>query len=126
MKTKDSSRRVKDHDQSRNDIQASQRTPFQGKSSTVGYRRISSNNKDANYEFRRNTSQRRPFYPRYQGFFTDYCFWRNNFGHNAMNCRAYGKNIEGTIVSTWIWIVLNVMHVTTKGTFQGFVKTTTK
>jgi hypothetical protein len=64
--SKDSNRKVKDHDKSRQDKQASQITPF----------------------------QRRPFSPRYQSFFRGYYFSCNNFGHKAIDCRAYTRNTQ--------------------------------
>jgi hypothetical protein len=64
--SKDSNNRLKDHDQSRHDKQASQRPPF----------------------------QRRPFAPRYQSLFPGYCFSCNNFGHKAIDCRDCARNTQ--------------------------------
>jgi hypothetical protein len=64
--SKDSNSRVKDHDQSRHDKKASQRSPF----------------------------QRRPSAPRYQSLFPGYCFSCNNFGHKAIDCKAYARNTQ--------------------------------
>jgi hypothetical protein len=44
------------------------------------------------HEFRRTTSQRRSFTPRYQNLFYGYCFNCTNFGHKAIDCKAYGRS----------------------------------
>jgi hypothetical protein len=44
------------------------------------------------YEFRSVASSRRPFTTRYQNLFLGYCFSCNNFGHKAIDCKAYGRN----------------------------------
>jgi hypothetical protein len=43
-------------------------------------------------EFRRTTSQRISFTPRYESFFYGHCFICTNFGHKVADCRAYGRN----------------------------------
>ena len=43
-------------------------------------------------EFRRSASQRRSFTSRYQRFFYGHFFNCANFGHKAVNCKAYAKN----------------------------------
>jgi hypothetical protein len=40
----------------------------------------------------RNASKRRSYIPRYKRLFYGHCFNCNNFGHKAVNCRAYAKN----------------------------------
>jgi hypothetical protein len=70
--------------------------------STRGYQRrfnyCEGNNKreDHNqpkHKFKRTTSQRRSFTPRYQSFFSGYCFTCNNSGHKVIDCREYGRNV---------------------------------
>jgi hypothetical protein len=43
-------------------------------------------------EFIRAIPPRRPFTNRYQNLFLGYCFSCNNFGHNAIDCRAYARS----------------------------------
>ena len=38
-----------------------------------------------------NVMTRRPMTSRYQQIFFGHCYSCNNFGHKALNCRAYGK-----------------------------------
>jgi hypothetical protein len=45
-------------------------------------------------EFRRTTPQRTTFTPRYENFFYGHCFICTNFGHKAVDCRAYGRNVH--------------------------------
>jgi hypothetical protein len=42
--------------------------------------------------FKRNTSQRRSFTPKYENLFYFHCFICTNFVHKVANCRAYGRN----------------------------------
>ena len=42
-----------------------------------------------NNDFRRHAMSRRPPIPRYQSFFSSLCYACNNYGHKAMDCRAY-------------------------------------
>jgi hypothetical protein len=42
--------------------------------------------------FKRTTSQRRSFTPRYENFFNGHFFICTNFGHKVADCRAYGRN----------------------------------
>jgi hypothetical protein len=46
------------------------------------------------HELKRTTSQRISFTPSYQSFFYVYCFTCNKFGHKAVDCRTYGKNVQ--------------------------------
>jgi hypothetical protein len=43
-------------------------------------------------EFRRVSPSRRPFTTRYQNIFLGYFFSCKNFGHKAIDCKAYGRN----------------------------------
>ena len=45
-------------------------------------------------EFRRTTSQRRSFTPKYQNFFYGHCFNCTNFGHKVVYCMDYGRNSQ--------------------------------
>lgn len=74
------------------------RPPFQEISATPRYQ-ISSihyegNTKGEYHDFIRTMSQRSPFAPRYQSLFYGYYFSCSNFGHKAMNYRAYGINFQ--------------------------------
>ena len=42
-------------------------------------------------KYRTNVMPRRPMTSIYQQIFFGHCYSCNNFGHNALNCRAYGK-----------------------------------
>jgi hypothetical protein len=44
------------------------------------------------HEFRKTTSQRRSFTPRYESFFYGHCFIFTNCGHKAADFKAYGRN----------------------------------
>jgi hypothetical protein len=46
---------------------------------------------EEDHDFRRTTPTRRPPTPRYQNIFLGLCYSCNNFGHKAINCRAYAK-----------------------------------
>jgi hypothetical protein len=45
-------------------------------------------------EFKRTTPQIISFTPRHENFFYGHCFICTNFGHKAVDCRAYGRNIQ--------------------------------
>ena len=47
---------------------------------------------EENHDYRRTTPPRRPSLLRYQNFFFGICYSCNNFGHKAIDCRAYGRN----------------------------------
>ena len=40
---------------------------------------------------KRNMMPRRPMTRRYKQIFLGHCYSCNNFGHKALNCKAYGK-----------------------------------
>jgi hypothetical protein len=44
------------------------------------------------HEFRRTAPKRRSFTPTYEKLFYGHCFICTNFGHNAIDCRAHGRN----------------------------------
>jgi hypothetical protein len=44
------------------------------------------------HDFKRTTTQRISYTPRYQNFFYGHCFTCNNFGHKVVDCRAYVRN----------------------------------
>jgi hypothetical protein len=46
------------------------------------------------HEFRRTAPQRRSFTPRYESLFYGHCFICTNFGHKAVDCRAYGRSVQ--------------------------------
>ena len=50
--------------------------------------------RNQNEYFRRYAPTRRPPRPRYQIFFLGLCYSCNNYGHKAVNCRAYAWNIN--------------------------------
>jgi hypothetical protein len=77
------------------------RDGYQRRPSTFRYQRsfnhcegnnIREDHDQPRHEFRRTTSQRRSFTPRYQSLFYGHCFTCNNFGHKVVDCRAYGRN----------------------------------
>ena len=45
-------------------------------------------------KFRRTTSQRRSFTPRYENLFYAHCFYCTNFGHKVADCRDYKRNVQ--------------------------------
>ena len=45
-------------------------------------------------EFKRTTSQIGSFSSTYPSFFPGYCFTCNIFGHEAIDCRLYGINVQ--------------------------------
>jgi hypothetical protein len=51
-----------------------------------------SSHKNNKNEFRRVVPPQRPFTNRYQNLFLGYCFSCNNFGHKAIDCRAYARS----------------------------------
>ena len=46
---------------------------------------------EEDHDFRRTTPTGRPPTPGYQNIFLGSCYSCNNFGHKAINCRAYEK-----------------------------------
>jgi hypothetical protein len=46
------------------------------------------------HEFKRTASQRGLLASRFQSFFPGDCFTYNNFAHKAVDCRAYGRNVQ--------------------------------
>jgi hypothetical protein len=48
-------------------------------------------------EYRRNTTPRRTPPKRYQQLFLGYCFSCHNFGHKALDCKAYRKNYHKSV-----------------------------
>ena len=50
--------------------------------------------KNHNDDFRRSAPARRPPIPRDQIFFFGLCYSCNNYGHKAIDCRAYAQNIN--------------------------------
>jgi hypothetical protein len=53
---------------------------------------ISEINKTQEDEFKRSALKRKSSTPKYQIFFNVHCFNYANFGHGAVNYRAYAKN----------------------------------
>jgi hypothetical protein len=53
---------------------------------------LDSSHKNNKNESRRVVPPRRPFTNRYQNLFLGYCFSCNNFGHKAIDCRAYTRS----------------------------------
>jgi hypothetical protein len=51
-----------------------------------------SSHKNNKNEFKIVVPPRRPFTNRYQNLFLGYCFSCNNFGHKAIDCRAYARS----------------------------------
>ena len=45
-------------------------------------------------KFRRTTTQRNSFTPRYENLFYGHCFYCTNFGHKVVDCRDYKGNVQ--------------------------------
>jgi hypothetical protein len=53
------------------------------------------------HDFRRTTPTRRTPASRYQNIFLGLCYSCNNFGHKAINCRAYAKGRNTSNLSSY-------------------------
>jgi len=78
------------------------RDTFLGRSSTFRQQEVSimvkktrrEDRDKPRHEFRRTTSQRRSFTPKYESFFYGYFFTCANFGHKVVDRKAYGRNVQ--------------------------------
>jgi hypothetical protein len=75
-----------------NILKGSTNNEIKNRKGNVDHQKPDSSHKNNNNEFRRVVPPRRPFTNQYQNPFLGYCFSCNNFGHKAVDYRAYARN----------------------------------